>query len=198
MKKIFTLILGLTLGLGLQAQDVNEKLNEAQSAYKSGELEGARFALQEALQGINQAIGKEILEMLPSQLGDMTKVDTDDNVTGTTVMFTGLFVNRRYVGETTSASVEIMSDSPLIAGINAIMALPAIMVTDPNQKRIKVDNYKGMQTKNTDTEGVVSYDVQIPVGSTLFQFRTTGIDNEKTVTNYLGQLRIGEIAKIAE
>jgi hypothetical protein len=198
MKKIFTIICIIALGFGLQAQDVNEKLDEAQTAYKSGDLESSRFALQEALQGINQAIGREILEMLPAKLGDMAKVDTDDNVTGTAVMFAGLFVNRRYVSETSTASVEIMSDSPLIAGINAFMSLPAIMVSDPNQKRIKVDNYRGMLTKNIDTEGAVSYDAQIPVGSTLFSFRTTGIDNEKTVTDYLNQLQIGKIAKIAE
>lgn len=198
MKKIFTIICIIALGFGLQAQDVNEKLDEAQSAYKSGELESARFALQEALAGINQAIGREILELLPTQLGDMPKVETDDNVTGTTVMFAGLFVNRRYVGEASTASVEIMSDSPLIAGINAFMALPAIMVTDPNQKRIKVDNYRGMLTKSEDTDGTVSYDAQIPVGSTLFSFRTTGIDNEKAVTDYLNQLQIGKISKIAE
>jgi hypothetical protein len=91
-----------------------------------------------------------------------------------------------------------VSDSPLIAGINAFMALPAIMVTDPNQKRIKVDNYRGMLTKSEDTDGTVSYDAQIPVGSTLFSFRTTGIDSEKTVTDYLNQLQIGKISKIAE
>jgi len=198
MKKIFTIICIIALGFGLQAQDVNEKLDEAQSAYKSGNLEAARFALQEALQGINQAIGREILEMLPAKLGDMAKVDTDDNVTGTTIMFAGLFVNRRYAGEASTASVEIMSDSPLITGINALIALPAIMVTDPNQKRIRVDNYRGMLTRSEDTDGTVSYDAQIPVGSTLFSFRTTGIANEKTVTDYLNQLQIGKIAKIAE
>ncbi|MBE0639439.1 MAG: hypothetical protein IH598_13060 [Bacteroidales bacterium] len=198
MKKIFTIICILALGLNLQAQDVNEKLSEAQSEYKSGNLENARFALQEALQFINQAIGREVLEMLPTQLGDMTKLDTDDNVTGTTALFAGLFINRRYASEKSNASIEIMSDSPLITSINAFMSLPAIMVTDPNQKRIKVDNYRGMLTKSKDTEGVVSYNAQIPIGSTLFTFNTTGIADEKTVTDYLNQLQIGKIAKFAE
>lgn len=198
MKKILTIIILVALGFGLQAQDVNEKLGEAQTAYKSSDLEGARFALQEALQGINQAIGREILETLPTQLGDMIKVENSDNVTGTTVMFAGLFVNRKYESEKSSASVDIMSDSPLIASINAFMSLPAIMVTDPNQKRIKVDNYRGMLTKSEDTEGTVSYNAQIPIGSTLFTFNTTGIADEKTVTDYLNQLQIGKISKIAE
>lgn len=198
MKKILTIIIFFALGFGLQAQDVNEKLGEAQTAYKSGDLEGARFALQEALQGINQAIGREILEMLPTQLGDMIKVENSDNVTGTAVMFAGLFVNRKYESEKSSAAVDIMSDSPLIASINAFMSLPAIMVTDPNQKRIKVDNYRGMLTKSEDIEGTVSYNAQIPIGSTLFTFNTTGIPDEKTVTDYLNQLQIGKISKIAE
>jgi len=200
MKKIFIIIFVFTVATGLKAQvDVNQKLDEAESAYSSKDLEATRFALQEALQGINQAIGKEILDMLPSELGEMKKVEGQDNVTGTTIMFAGLFVSRSYEKDSTlSANFEIMSDSPLITSINAFMAMPAIMVTDPNQKRIKVDNYRGMLTRSEDSDGTVNYDAQIPVGSTLFSFRTHGISDEKSVTDMLTLLQIGKIAKIAE
>jgi len=202
MKKIIIILLTLTLGLELHAQveiiDVNQKLDEAQTAYKSGDLESSRFALQEALQGINQAIGREILGLLPQELFGLPKIESGDNVTGTSIMFAGLFVNRRYEAETKNASVEIVSDSPLMAGINAFMALPAFMVSDPNQKRIKVGNYKGMLTKSEDTEGNISYSAQIPIGSTLFTLTTNGIDDEKLITDALTQMEIGKIAKIAE
>ena len=75
MKKI-TFILSIVLMVALQArsQEVPALLDEAAGAYKNGNLEDARFALQQALNGINQAIGRDILEMMPQQLGDMTTI----------------------------------------------------------------------------------------------------------------------------
>jgi hypothetical protein len=197
MKKILSAIFAILLGCAMHAQDVNEKLNEAQKAYQSGNLEEARFALQEALQGVNQAIGRDILEMLPKSLEGMAVVEGSDIVSGVNVGFAGLFVSRRYEGEATSASIEIMSDSPLIAAVNTFLSLPAIMVSDPNQKRVRVDGYRGMQTRN-EYEGNVTYEIQIPVGSTLFSFNVSGFDDEKKVTDMLNSLKVGKIAKIAE
>jgi hypothetical protein len=197
MKKILSAIFAILLGCAMHAQDVNEKLNEAQKAYQSGNLEEARFALQEALQGVNQAIGRDILEMLPKSLEGMAVVEGSDIVSGVNVGFAGLFVSRRYEGEATSASIEIMSDSPLIAAVNTFLSLPAIMVSDPNQKRVRVDGYRGMQTRN-EYEGNVTYEIQIPVGSTLFSFNVSGFDDEKKVTDMLNSLQVGKIAKIAE
>lgn len=196
MKNIFLIIM-LMVGLGLHAQDVNEKLDEARDAYKSGNLENARFALQEALQGVNQAIGRDILELLPETLEDMQVVEDGDDVTGVSTGFAGLFVSRSYAGENTSASIEIMSDSPLIAAVNTFLSLPAILISDPNQKRVKVDGYRGMQTRN-ESEDNVSYDIQIPIGSTLFSFNVHGIDDEKKISGMLNRMQVGQIAKIAE
>ncbi len=197
MKKIVSIIFAILLGCAMHAQDVNQQLNEAQKAYQSGKLEEARFALQEALQGVNQAIGRDILEMLPKNLEGMSIVEGSDNVTSANVGFAGLFVSRRYESEATSASVEIMSDSPLVAAVNTFLSLPAIMVSDPNQKRVRVDGYRGMQTRN-EYEGNVTYEIQIPVGSSLFSFNVSGIDDEQKVNGMLNSLQVGKIAKIAE
>lgn len=197
MKKIVSIIFAILLGCAMHAQDVNQQLNDAQKAYQSGKLEEARFALQEALQGVNQAIGRDILEMLPKNLEGMSIVEGSDNVTSANVGFAGLFVSRRYESEATSASVEIMSDSPLVAAVNTFLSLPAIMVSDPNQKRVRVDGYRGMQTRN-EYEGNVTYEIQIPVGSSLFSFNVSGIDDEQKVNGMLNSLQVGKIAKIAE
>lgn len=197
MKTILSTLLAILLGCALNAQDVNEKLSEAEKAYQAGNFEEARFALQEALQGVNQAIGRDILDILPDNLQGMTIVEGSDNVTSANVGFAGLFVSRRYEGENTSASVEIMSDSPLVAAVNTFLSLPAIMISDPNQKRVRVDGYRGMQTRN-EYEGNVTYEIQIPIGSTLFSFNVSGFDNEKTVSDMLNRLQVGQIAKIAE
>ncbi len=85
MKKILTLLTVAVFtvpGAFINAQDVTASLDEALSSYKSDNLEDARFALQGALNGINQAIGKEILAILPDEMNGMSKVEEGDNVTG--------------------------------------------------------------------------------------------------------------------
>jgi len=200
MKKtmIFVVLVMLITSLRLQAQEVEAKLDEAASSYRSGDLENARFALQQALQGINQAIGTEILGMLPNEIGDMTKVETSENVSGTSAGYAGLFVNREYSGENRNASLQIISDSPLVAGINALLSLPTFMVTNPNQKHVKISGYKALLNKSIDDTGIVSYQMQLPFGSSLLTFDCTGISDEKEVTRMLDALPMEKIVKTAQ
>jgi hypothetical protein len=201
MKKIlFALTMGLTLlfGRNIYSQDVQANLDAARSSYQSGDLENTRFALQEALNYINQAIGQEILGLLPASMGGMDKTADGDNVTGTGMGFAGLFVNRSYAGENKDASIEIVGDSPLMTSINALMAMPAFMSSDPNQKRIKIGTYKALQTKSTDDQGVVTYEIQLPLTNTLLTFKCTGFQNESEATGMANTIPIDKIAKLAD
>lgn len=193
---IFVIILLFTVPVF--SQDFNATLEEASTSYNSGDLENARFALQRALQEINQAIGAEILGVLPENLGGMEKELDGDNVTGTNMGFAGLYVSRNYKGENRDASVQIVSDSPMLAGINALLTMPVFMASDPNQKRIKIDNYKALMTKNESEEGHISYDVQMPFGSSLLTFNCNGIAEEKEVTKMLDEIPVSEIVKMAQ
>jgi len=201
MKKIlFAITIGLTLlcGRNIYSQDVQANLDKAKSSYQSGDLENTRFALQEALNLINQAIGQEILGLLPASLGGMEKTADGDNVTGTGMGFAGLFVDRAYAGGDKNASVEIVGDSPLMTAINAMLAMPAFMSSDPNQKRIKIGSYKALQTKSTSEQGIVTYEIQLPLTNTLLTFRCTGVQNESEVTGMANTLPVDKIAKLAE
>jgi hypothetical protein len=91
--------------------------------------------------------------------------------------------------------VEIITDSPLIAGINAILALPLI-ASDPNQKRIRVSSYRAMLTRSDDGAGNVSWDVQVPMGSTLLTFKSNGPTDEKTVTDMVNSIKVDEILRL--
>jgi len=200
MKKtmIFVMLVFLMTSFQMQAQNVEAKLNEAASSYRSGDLENARFALQQALQEINQAIGTEILGMLPNEMNGMKKVETSDNVTGMSAGYAGLFVSREYTGENRNASLQILSDSPMVAGINALLSLPTFMASDPNQKRIKVAGYKALINKSTDDQGIVSYQMQLPFGSSLLTMDCTGISDEKEVTQMYETLPVEKIVKTAQ
>lgn len=200
MKRLMTLFLLVILfsGIQIQAQDVKSKLDEASASYRSGDLENARFALQQALQAINQAIGEEILGFLPDEMGKMKKVETSDNSTGMSAGYAGLFVSREYSGENCTGSLQIISDSPLVSGINALLALPTFMTGDPNQKRIKIGGYKALLNKSTDDQGIVSYQMQLPFGSSLLTFNSSGISGETEITQMLDTLPMEKIVKTAQ
>jgi hypothetical protein len=200
MKKILilmTMMIFTIKGISLTAQEVTASLDEARSSYESENLDDARFALQGALVGINQAIGREILAILPDEMNGMTKIPAGDDVTGVNTGFAGLFINRSYAAEDRNASIQIVSDSPLLAGINAMLALPGFMTSDENQKRIKVDGYKALLTRNQDSEGMVSYDLQIPFSGSLLTFQYSGIDDEDVVLGMADKIPVDEIVSIA-
>jgi hypothetical protein len=200
MKKLFVLsaILAVLMPGTLNAQDVQSRLDEALASYRQENLENARFALQEALNEINRVVGKEILAVLPSELNGMSMVEDADDATGVNIGFAGLFVHRSYKDEVHEASVDLVSDSPMLAGINTLLAMPGFMTSDPNQKRIKISNYKALMTRSEDEEGSVSYNVQVPLSSSLLTFQCSGFSDENEVVKMANTIPVDKIVKLSE
>ncbi len=199
MKRLLFIIASILLmSITASAQEVQIRLDEALSSYRSEDLENARFSLQEALIGINEAVGQEILSVFPAEMNGMNKVDENDEVTGMNVGFAGLLVHRSYIGEEGEASIDLISDSPMLAGINTILAMPGFMTSDPNQKRVKVSNYKALLTRNEDDTGKVSYDLQVPLNSSLLAFQCSGIEDENEVLDLAELIPVKRIVEILE
>ena len=192
------LILGfLFTGVASFAQDPNPKFTEAENAYASKDLDNTRFALQGALGEIYKAIGKDILATFPKKLKEYAFVEKQDNVTGA-LGFAGLFIHREYGNDTQGGELEVMSDSPLLAALNTILALPAMMgSTDPNQKRLKIGGYKSILQKETDDKGVISYTLQIPINQTLVTVKTKGLSDENDIISFGNSLPLDQIDKMS-
>jgi hypothetical protein len=198
LPQIFILLLIITAITGRsKAQEVQERLDEALASYRSEDLENSRFALQEALNEINKAVGREILSILPSEMDGMAKVDHADDVTGVNMGFAGLFVHRTYRDETRQASVDIISDSPMLAGVNTILTMPGFVASDDDQKRIRISGFKALLTRNEDDGGKVSWDLQVPLRSTLLTFECEGYENENQVIGMVNTIPLDRIAEIS-
>lgn len=176
------------------AQDVTGKLDQAKSAYSAGDLENTRFALQQALQEINQMIAKEILELLPAEMGKMPKLAAEDSYSGGIGVYAGLTVHRNYKSEGSSLEIDILGDSPMIKAINSMLAMPGFMTSDPNQKKIKIGGYKALLTKNTDDQGIVSCTVQLPFDNSLLTVNTNGIADENELIGMLNTIPMADIS----
>ncbi len=187
--------------IALQAQDFSDKISTATASYQSGNLEDARFNLQQALADIDAEIGKEILSLLPSSLGEMASKPEEDDYSGSNLGFAGLYVHRIYGNqEQDHASLEIITDSPLLTGINAILSLPTFMNKgDENQKVIKVENYKALMQKTEDTStGATSYTVQLPFGQSLLTLSCNGSFEESQVLALTNTIPFSQILDVVE
>lgn len=201
MKTIFLLI-SFCMSTFLFAQEVEKHLAGARTAYNSGNLEDARFNLENALREIDVAIGKEILRALPATLGGLPANTKDDNVTGTTMTIaSGLYVHRTYgKPDGKNITLDIISDSPLMGAVNAILSMPFVMNTgDGTQKVIKVQGYKTLLTKRTDENGqTAGYDVQTPFGNTMLTLYCNGITSEAEATQIANAIPLERIIKLAQ
>lgn len=183
---------------GLRSQEVTAKLEEAKEYYISANLEETRYSLKQALEELNQLLGQEILAILPENMANLPVVREEDDVTGNLAGIAGLNINRRYAMDNKSVAVHIVDDSPLLAGINTFLSMPAFMGTgDPDQKRTKISGYKALMRKElNDSTGVVRYEIQVPFNKSLFSFNSEGFDNEDSVIKLAETIPLEAIAKM--
>ena len=196
MKNLFlvALIFASTTGT---AQNFSADITNAQTSYRAGKLEEAHFALQQAMQEIDMIIGKEVLKQLPDKMDAFTANSKDDNITSN-VGFVGTTIHRSY-GPAHDVDLSIIGNSPLISTINAFLNTPLLggMMSNGNNKIIKVQGYKGQLTKESNSNGQTNYTIQLPVGSSLITF--TGKNATDTqIMAWANTLPLQQIAKLIQ
>jgi hypothetical protein len=197
MKKIFIVVLIFIAAKGT-AQNFTADITNAKQSYGAGKLEDAHFALQQAMQEIDMIIGKEVLKQLPEKMDAFAVNSKDDNVTST-VGFVGTTIHRSY-GPADDVDLSIISNSPLVATLNAFLNTPLLggmMSKNGDNKIIKVQGYKGQLTKETNSNGQTNYTIQLPLGSSLITF--TGKNATDTqILAWANTLPLQQIAKLIQ
>ena len=111
---------------------------------------------------------------------------------------TGLFVHRSYgTAPGKTADLQIINNSPLIAGINTMLALPFI-TGSTGQKQVKIQGYKALLKSEPDqATGKTVVEIQIPFGNTLLTMKVTD-SNEAEATGFVNQVPMAKIASFAQ
>src|SRR5690606_32275857 len=164
----------------------------------SGNLEDARFAMQQMLNDIDVIIGKEVVKLLPAKLETRTSNTSNDNVTANTGL-AGVIIHRDYGAADKTANLDIMSNSPLVGSLNAILSLPFVGNSgDGTQKTVKVHGYKGVLQKSVDTETNKSnYTLQIPLNSTLLTLEVQDT-SEAEILKMANAIPVPQIVKLVQ
>ena len=112
--------------------------------------------------------------------------------------FIGTTIHRSY-GTTRKADLSIISNSPLVATINAFLNTPMLggMMSDGTTKMVKVQGYKSQLQKEANSDGTNNYTISLPLGSSLVTFKV----DKTTDTEILGfanTLPLEAIAKLIQ
>jgi hypothetical protein len=179
MKKILFFASIYFLASQAEAQEFNKQMAAAKTAYNSGKLDDSRFAMQQMLQELDFVAGKEILKMLPVKMLDQLQNATNDNVSSTSG-FLGTVIHRDFGGEDKKVTVEIISNSPLLTSVNALLSIPLIANNGDN-KMIKIAGYKGLVTKLSGDASRPEYELQLPLNSSLITLKAPGYSQDQLI-----------------
>lgn len=189
--------IALLISTTLTAQEVEKNIASARAAYDAGKLEDARFAMEQVLRELDLAIGKEIMQVLPTKLGAFSAVPSGDvlNATGSGM---GLVLGRQFGNESKGARIDIVSNSPLVAGLNTLLALPIAGLGNPDQRQVKVQDYKALLTKESNSEtGKINYNLQVPFGNSLMTLHAADA-TETDILSYANSVPLAKIAAMVQ
>ena len=143
--------------------DVVQQISDAEKAHDAKNFSEARYAIQQALLGVEIQIGQLILKLLPLTVANLPTDTTEDRVMSTRWGWANLTIQRIYRQGDKQMTV-VIGNNPLYSGMMDLYFNNAYATQSngetQNMKQIKVKGYKAA-IKFDANEG---YSVLVPLG----------------------------------
>lgn len=166
MKNLFTALLSIVLFNAVAQDAVHARLNEAKGSYSAGNLEDARYSLQQSIAELDAVICKEIMAVLPKEVAGLKYLAEEDYVAGNAMGIVGSSVQRNYKNNDKTLNLTMMNNSPMLSMVTAFLTNPLFGNTaDGSQKQIKIAGHKAVLQRNSEEDG--SYTIQVPLNQSL-------------------------------
>jgi hypothetical protein len=177
-------------GLSGTAPDVKQNIGDAETAYKDKKYSDARYAVRQALLGIELEMGKKVLEGLPNTVNGLNKVDDEDKVTSASMGFVGLVIERVYRNNDKELRFTVGNDAALLSPVN--MGAYVASTDDQNQKQVKFKGYNGVLEYNEGS----GYKLNVPFGqSSIMIVEGVNYANEQEIMSSAEEFDIEKIKK---
>lgn len=181
-------------GLVTTPPDVRENLNSAESAFRSENYGTARYAVQQAIMGVEMEIGNQLLKSLPDNVAGLAKEADQDQVTSTGWGWAGLQIYRSYKSSNKQLIFNIANNS-FLSAVNQFLASGAYSQStggQQNWKQVMVKGNKAIIEYDADS----GYKLSIPLGqSSLLAFEGINFSNEQDIMSAVNQFDIEGIKK---
>lgn len=175
---------------------VYKHVKDAKDYYKQKKYKESAATLQEAINVINEMIGKIILSGMPSEINGLVSDPGNDQTTSLgTLMGAGMNVSRIYQGDQGMLTVTIMPNSPQVEAVNTFLNNPNDYGTETEAgKSIKIGDYKALcKFKNSEDEKVAY--LQMTMGSTLISYAGDGFQTEEDFVKCAQKVDYTKLAK---
>lgn len=169
-------------GLVVTPPDVKANMNDAETSFKSGNYADARYALRQAMLGVEMEIGNTVLKSLPESVSGLKQNADADQVTSTGYGWVGLTIYREYASGDKQLNTTIANNAAWMSAVNMYMSNPnyASSGGQQNWKQTKVKGYKGI-IEYSDGSG---YKLSVPIGqSSMIVWEGINFTSEQEMMN---------------
>jgi hypothetical protein len=177
--------------------DVIAEMQEAEKAHTASNYSDARYALQQALVGVEIQIGHQVLAALPPVINDLTKDTTRNVVMSTQWGWNNLTIQTTYRKDPDKEMTISIGNNSIYGGLAAMYFANAGYVQANNQdQNIKQTRVKGNKAiiQYEDSKG---YTLIMPLGQTsLIVWECVNFATEDEVMNAANKLDIDGIKKM--
>jgi hypothetical protein len=181
-------------GLVTTPPDVRESLSSAESAFRSENYGAARYAIQQAIMGVEMEIGDKLLKSLPDEVSGLAKEADQDRVTSTGWGWAGLHIYRSYMGNNKQLIFNIANNSVLSAA-NQFLINGAYTQSTGGQQNWKQIMIKGNRAVIEYDESS-GYKISVPLGQTsLLAFEGINFSGEQDMMNAVNQFDVEGIKR---
>lgn len=169
-------------GLISTPPDVNQNLDDAASAYKTKSYGEARYAVQQAMLGVEMEIGNDILKSFPESVSGLPKEESADQVTSTGYGWVGLTIHREYLKDDKQLTATVANNSAWLASYNMYMSNAGYGQTTGGEqqfKQIKIKGYRGV-IEYSESSG---YKISVGIGqSSIIVWEGVNFANGQEIT----------------
>lgn len=150
-------------GLITTPPDVNQNLADADVAFKSNKYGEARYAVQQAMLGVELEIGNKVLKSLPTTVAGLKVQPDQDQVTSTGWGWAGLTIHREYDGNDKQFDLTIANNAAWMSSVNMYLSSGGYAQTTGGQQNWKQTKVKGYRAIIEYSEGS-GYKLSVPLG----------------------------------
>ena len=152
-------------GLVVTPPDVKENLSTAETVFNQGKYSEARYAVQQAMLGVEMQIGQQILKSLPETIGELAFNPKADQVTSTGWGWVGLTIKREYNKDDKQLRFTITNNAAWMQAINLYFNNTGYAQTTGGQQNWKQTRIKGYRAVIEYDESS-GYKLSVPLGQT--------------------------------
>lgn len=175
--------------------NVNDNLTAAETAYKGGNYGEARYAVQQAMLGVELEIGQKILKSLPNTVASLAKDSAADQVTSTGWGWSGLTIHREYGTDDKQFKVTVANNAVWMNALNLYFNNGGYAQQTGGQQNWKQIKVKGNRAVIEFDESS-GYKVSVPLGQTsLVVYEGINFANEADMMAAVNAIDIDGIKK---